>query len=256
MLPNQPFLSAPTPPNANFSQIVTTPVGSRVFLLGIGCLFEFVYEAKTDGSRGWLGMVVGYGGGVKEPIFKNWTTSLEGWSNFVPLMASKRETLVQLAIDPERDVIYGLTSDNKLQRWAIIRKTASTGGNALEPKSEGFISPVELARRQTEGSKFFDQGTKIVRIDVVTKMESDACLVLTTSSSESRIQVSGDRSTLIQWTVSRCSDLHEGWCAIARSRLQLCCQWLPRRAHPSSYRERACCARIWPARHHFPTIGN
>ena len=185
MLPNQPFLSAASPPNVKFTQIICTSTGSRVFLLGNGCLWELVYEAKADTARGWLGMVVGLGGGVKDPIVKNWTVSLEGWGNLIPLVSSRRESLVQLAIDSEREIIYALTSENKVQRYSVASKTASSGGNALEPKGEGAISPIDMARRQTEGNRFFDQGVKIIRMDIVSKMESEACLVLTTSSSKS-----------------------------------------------------------------------
>jgi hypothetical protein len=183
MLPNQPFLSATSPPNVKFTQIVSTPVGSRVFLLGHGCLWELVYEAKADTGRGWLGMVVGYGGGVKDPVVKNWTVSLEGWGNLIPLVASRRESLVQLSIDSEREVIYALTSESKVQRFSVVRKTAASGGNMLEPRADA-VSPIDLARRQTEGNRFFDQGVKIIRMDIISKMESEASLVLTTSSSE------------------------------------------------------------------------
>jgi hypothetical protein len=183
MLPNQSFLSATSPPNIELQQIVCTPIGSRVFLLGGGCLWELVYEAKIDSNQGWLGLI-GYGGGVKEPVMKNWSTGLSGWTNFIPVGSNKKDNLVQLAIDHEREIIYGLTKDNKIERWSIVRKTASSGGNTIVPKQEGAVSPVDLARRLTEGSKFFDQQTKILSIDVITKMESEACLVLTTSSSE------------------------------------------------------------------------
>jgi hypothetical protein len=136
-----------------------------------------VYEARIGSDKGWLGV---FGGRVKDPVVKNWTMSFEGWGNLIPLLGSRRESLRQLAIDPEREILYGLTTDNKVQRWTISR-----GGNGLEPKAETALLPVDQARKHSAGNPFLDLSVGVIRIDVVSKMESDACLVVTTTSSMS-----------------------------------------------------------------------
>lgn len=201
MLPNQPYLSAPTPPNVQFTQIACSTVGSRVFLLGNGCVWELVYEVKSSGAKGWIGALVGFGGTsagngpTREPHVKNWTVSMEGWSNILPLMGTRREPVTRIVVDSGRQLLYTLNSSQQLQRFSLTRPPSNSfAPGGLEPKPEGLISPIANAQRQTEGNRFFDAGTTILGMDVIERSESDACLVLTTSS-RSRIYLKDGSSS-------------------------------------------------------------
>lgn len=76
-------ISVATPSKTTFSQIVGTPVRSRIFLLGNGCIHELMYKSKgTLVSR--LKM--------EGRHVKNWTAALEYWRHLVPVYSFKYES--------------------------------------------------------------------------------------------------------------------------------------------------------------------
>jgi hypothetical protein len=76
-------ISVPTPSRTTFNQIVGTPVRSRIFLLGNGCIHELMYKSKgTLVSR--LKM--------EGRHVKNWTAALEYWRHLVPVYHFKYES--------------------------------------------------------------------------------------------------------------------------------------------------------------------
>jgi hypothetical protein len=76
-------ISVPVPSNTTFSQVVGTPVKSRILLLGNGCIHELMYKSKgTLVSR--LKM--------EGRHVKNWTAALEYWRHLVPVFSFKYES--------------------------------------------------------------------------------------------------------------------------------------------------------------------